>query len=74
METMGYAFTTLVTSRGSITDTVAELLLRGLLSPAGNMTWSGITATALYAAGASGRRGRRVARSPHPDVPRLAKR
>ena len=24
METMGYAFTTLVTSRGSITDTVAE--------------------------------------------------
>jgi len=33
-----------VTSRGSITDTVAELLLRGLLSPAGHMAWTGITA------------------------------
>ena len=61
METMGYAFTTLVTSRGSITDTVAELLLRGLLSPAGHMAWTGITAAALYAAAASGWRGRKVA-------------
>lgn len=60
METMGYAFTTLVTSRGSITDTVDELLLRGLLSPAGHMAWSGIAAAALYAAAASGWRARKV--------------
>ena len=60
METMGYAFTTLVASRGSITDTVDELLLRGLLSPAGHMAWTGITATALYTAAASGWRGRKV--------------
>jgi RsiW-degrading membrane proteinase PrsW (M82 family) len=60
METMGYAFTTLVTSRGSITDTVDELLLRGLLSPAGHMAWTGITAAALYAAAASGWRARKV--------------
>jgi protease PrsW len=60
METMGYAFTTLVASRGSITDTVDELLLRGLLSPAGHMSWTGIAASALYAAAASGWRRRRV--------------
>lgn len=60
METMGYAFTTLVASRGSITDTVDELLLRGLLSPAGHMAWTGIAAAALYATAASGSRGRKV--------------
>ena len=60
LETMGYAFTTLLASRGSITDTVDELLLRGFLSPAGHMAWTGIAATALYTAAASGWRGRRV--------------
>jgi RsiW-degrading membrane proteinase PrsW (M82 family) len=60
METMGYAFTTLVASRGSITDTVDELLLRGLLSPAGHMAWTGITAAALFAAAASGWQRRKV--------------
>ncbi|MBV9922992.1 MAG: PrsW family intramembrane metalloprotease [Pseudonocardia sp.] len=60
METMGYAFTTLIASRGSITDTVDELLLRGLLSPAGHMAWTGIAAAALYAAAASSQRGRKV--------------
>jgi protease PrsW len=59
-ETMGYAFTTLLSSRGSITDTVDELLLRGFLSPAGHMAWTGIAATALYAAAASGWRRRQV--------------
>jgi RsiW-degrading membrane proteinase PrsW (M82 family) len=61
LETMGYAFTTLITSHGSITATVDELLLHGFLSPAGHMAWTGIAATALYAAAASGWRGRRVA-------------
>jgi RsiW-degrading membrane proteinase PrsW (M82 family) len=37
LETMGYAFTTLITSHGSMTATVGELLLRGFLSPAGHM-------------------------------------
>jgi protease PrsW len=50
LETMGYAFTTLIRSGGSITDTVNILLLRGVLSPAGHMAWTGIAAAALYAA------------------------
>jgi RsiW-degrading membrane proteinase PrsW (M82 family) len=50
LETMGYAFTTLIKSQGSITDTVDILLLRGFLSPAGHMAWTGIAAAALYAA------------------------
>lgn len=56
LETMGYAFTTLIKSGGSITDTVDILLLRGFLSPAGHMAWTGIAAAALYAAAATGRR------------------
>ena len=59
LETMGYAFTTLVQSKGSVTDTVDVLLLRGVMSPAGHMAWTGIAAAALFAAAASGwqRRG-----------------
>jgi RsiW-degrading membrane proteinase PrsW (M82 family) len=60
LETMGYAFTTLVQSQGSITDTVDVLLLRGIMCPAGHMAWTGISATALYAAAESGWSGRRV--------------
>jgi protease PrsW len=50
METMGYAFTTLVSSRGSLVDTVDVLLLRGAMSPAAHMAWTGITAAALFGA------------------------
>jgi RsiW-degrading membrane proteinase PrsW (M82 family) len=60
LETMGYAFVTLIQSKGSITDTVDVLLLRGIMSPAGHMAWTGISATALYAAAESGWSGRRV--------------
>jgi protease PrsW len=60
LETMGYGFSTLLTSHGSITATVDTLLLRGFLSPAGHMAWTGITAAALYAAAASRWQGRRV--------------
>jgi RsiW-degrading membrane proteinase PrsW (M82 family) len=56
LETMGYAFTTLIKSQGNITDTVDILLLRGFLSPAGHMAWTGITAAALYAAAETRRR------------------
>jgi protease PrsW len=61
LETMGYAFTTLIKSQGNITDTVDILLLRGFLSPAGHMAWTGITAAALYGA-AQSRDGRGVVR------------
>jgi protease PrsW len=60
LETMGYAFVTLLQSQGSITDTVDLLLLRGLLSPAGHMAWTGLTAAALAAAAASRWRPREV--------------
>jgi RsiW-degrading membrane proteinase PrsW (M82 family) len=56
LETMGYAFTTLIQSGGDITDTVDILLLRGFLSPAGHMAWTGIAAAALYGAAATRRR------------------
>lgn len=55
LETMGYGFTTLLSSRGSITATVDVLLLRGFLSPAGHMAWTGITAAALFGIAAGGR-------------------
>jgi protease PrsW len=60
LETMGYAFVTLLQSRGSITDTVDVLLLRGVMSPAGHMAWTGIAATALYVAAQSGWARRQV--------------
>lgn len=60
LETMGYGFTTLLESRGSITDTVDTLLLRGLLSPAGHMAWTGIATAALFAAAESGWQARKV--------------
>lgn len=61
LETMGYAFTTVLESRGSITDTVDVLLLRGIMSPAGHMAWTGITAAALFAAAEARWRARAVA-------------
>jgi RsiW-degrading membrane proteinase PrsW (M82 family) len=61
LETMGYAFTTLLQSQGSITDTVDVLLLRGVMSPAGHMAWTGIAAAALFAAAEAGWTRRAVA-------------
>ncbi len=56
LETMGYAFVELAKTRGDVTDTADLLLQRGLLSPAGHMAWTGLTAAALFAAvGASWR-------------------
>ena len=48
LETMGYAFVTLIQSKGNILATDAVLLLRGVLSPAAHMAWTGLTATALW--------------------------
>jgi RsiW-degrading membrane proteinase PrsW (M82 family) len=48
LETMGYAFVTLIQSQGDIAAVENILLLRGLLSPAAHMAWTGLTATALW--------------------------
>ncbi|WP_433159455.1 PrsW family intramembrane metalloprotease [Kribbella sp. CA-247076] len=60
LETMGYAFVTLVGTGGKVSATVDLLVLRGALSPACHMAWTGIAAAALYAAAASGWKARRV--------------
>lgn len=50
LETMGYAFVALVQSQGNLHAVDGLLLLRGVLSPAAHMAWTGLTATALWAA------------------------
>ena len=61
LETMGYGFTALLKSRtlAALDDT---LLLRALLSPAGHVAWTGMTAAALFAIGMSAHRGRAFVR------------
>jgi RsiW-degrading membrane proteinase PrsW (M82 family) len=58
LETMGYAFTALLASRGDIGTVEETLFVRGLLTPAGHTAWTGLAAGALYALAArpSGRR------------------
>lgn len=48
LETMGYGFVTLIQSKGDVAAVQDVLLLRGLLSPAAHMAWTGLTATALW--------------------------
>ncbi|WP_312030372.1 PrsW family intramembrane metalloprotease [Actinomycetospora sp. TBRC 11914] len=62
LETMGYGFVTLLESHGSVVSTVDVLMLRGLMSPAGHMAWTGITAAALYAVPGAVHHGRAVGR------------
>jgi protease PrsW len=62
LETMGYGFVTLLRSHGSVVSTVDVLMLRGVMSPAGHMAWTGITAAALYAVPRAARRARAVRR------------
>jgi RsiW-degrading membrane proteinase PrsW (M82 family) len=50
LETMGYAFVTLIASHGSISAVDGILLLRGVMSPAAHMAWTGLTAAALWRA------------------------
>lgn len=59
LETMGYGFSALLQSR-SIADLDQTLLLRGLLSPAGHVAWTGITTAALWQIPSAARRGRAV--------------
>ncbi len=48
LETMGYAFVQLVQSRGELGPVVGILVLRGLLSPAAHLAWTGLTVSALW--------------------------
>jgi RsiW-degrading membrane proteinase PrsW (M82 family) len=54
LETMGYGFVVLIISHGNLSAVDGVLMTRGLLSPAAHMTWTGLTAAALWSAAASG--------------------
>jgi RsiW-degrading membrane proteinase PrsW (M82 family) len=58
LETMGYAFTALLSSQGNIGAVQETLFIRGLTAPAGHTAWTGLTAGALWAliASPSGKR------------------
>ncbi|MBV2353956.1 PrsW family intramembrane metalloprotease [Streptomyces sp. J2-1] len=53
-ETMGYAFVELIRSGGDLSAVDHLLVVRGLLSPAAHMAWTGLTAAALWNAAARG--------------------
>ncbi|HEX6476434.1 MAG TPA: PrsW family intramembrane metalloprotease, partial [Acidimicrobiales bacterium] len=50
LETMGYAFVALMRTHGNVNAVENLLVLRGLLSPACHMAWTGVTAAALWSA------------------------
>jgi protease PrsW len=62
LETMGYAFVTLLRSGGSIGAVEQLLLLRGVLSPAAHAAWTGLATAALWSAARSHWRARAVLR------------
>jgi protease PrsW len=62
LETMGYAFVQLIATKGSLSAVDGVLLLRGLLSPAAHMAWTGLVAAALWAAAAARWSGASIAR------------
>lgn len=59
LETMGYGFQVLLAA-GSIGAVDQTLLLRALLSPASHITWTGLTAAALWRIRTAPRRGRAI--------------
>lgn len=61
LETMGYGFTALLKS-GTLSALDSTLLLRALLSPAGHVAWTGMTAAALFAIATSPHLGRALLR------------
>ena len=62
LETMGYAFVVLLQSKGDLAVVDNVLFVRGILSPAAHMAWTGIAAAALWDAGAHRWRGAAAAR------------
>jgi RsiW-degrading membrane proteinase PrsW (M82 family) len=51
---MGYAFVVLIQSQGNLAVVEEVLLVRGVLSPAAHMAWTGLTAAALWRAAERG--------------------
>jgi protease PrsW len=62
LETMGYAFVVLIQSQGNLSVVDGVLFVRGILSPAAHMAWTGLAAAALWRAAAQGWQGGAVAR------------
>jgi RsiW-degrading membrane proteinase PrsW (M82 family) len=60
LETMGYAFVSLIQSRGDLAVVQAVLFERSVFSPAAHMAWTGLTAAALWYAAAGHWRARAV--------------
>jgi len=52
LETLGYGFVTLLATGGDLTDAETQVLLRGVLSPAGHAAWTGLAAAAVWWASA----------------------
>ena len=48
LETMGYGFVALLQSRGNLAVLNEVLILRGLISPAGHLAWTGLVTAALW--------------------------
>ena len=48
LETMGYGFTSLLSSKGNLGVLDEVLLVRGLTSPAGHMAWTGLVCAVLW--------------------------
>lgn len=59
LETMGYAFVELIQSKGDLAAVDGVLFLRGVLSPAAHMAWTGLTAAALWWMADGQRHGKR---------------
>ena len=62
LETMGYAFVTLIQTRGDLGTVNGLLLVRGLLAPAAHMAWTGLAAAALWEAATRGWQARALLR------------
>ena len=63
LETMGYGFTALLSSRGSLAAVESTLQLRALLAPAGHVAWTGLTVAAFWRVATSPSRGRALGRA-----------
>jgi RsiW-degrading membrane proteinase PrsW (M82 family) len=63
LETMGYGFHALLSSRGDLTAVDDTLLLRALLSPAGHIAWTGLTVAAVWLIPGAASKGRAVGRA-----------
>lgn len=61
LETLGYGFVILLTTGGDLLAAEGTLILRGLLSPAAHIAWTGLAAAALWHAHAQRWRPRAVA-------------